>query len=112
MKKTVLSIVLTIVLFATGYSQNSLWSRTSPQKISDLPLVERSSQVQKSELFHLNYDVMKSMLQQAPNRNVSNTSNVIMAFPLADGTMANFRMFEAPVMEAELAARYPSSKSY
>lgn len=112
MKKIVLSIVLTIVFFASGYSQNSLWSKTTPQRVADLPLVERASSPLQSELFHLNLNAMKSLLLQAPNREVSSSSNVIIAFPLADGTLANFRMFEAPVMQSELAARYSDSKSY
>ena len=112
MKKIVLSIVLTIVFFATGYSQNPLWTKTTPQRVANLPLVERASSPLQSELFHLNLNAMKSLLQQAPNRETHNSSNVIIAFPLADGTLVNFRMYEAPVMQAELAARYSDSKSY
>lgn len=112
MKKNLLLSVLTIVLFASGYAQNPLWNKTSAQKIANLPLVERASSPLKSEVFHLNLESMKSLLQQAPNRNTVGSSNVIVAFPLADGTLVNFRMFEAPVMASELAARYPDSKSY
>lgn len=112
MKKNLLLSVLTIVLFASGYAQNPLWKKTSAEKVGSLPVVERASTPMKAELFELNLEAMKTSLQQAPHRDEQGSSNVIVAFPLSDGTLANFRMFEAPVMDAELAARYPDSKSY
>lgn len=112
MKKIVLLSILTLVFFANGYSQNPLWNKTTPQRIADLPLLERASNPLKAEYFTLNLEAMKSQLQMAPSRDSQSTSNVIMQFPTADGTLKYFRIFEASVMHPELAARYPDSKSY
>ncbi len=112
MKKVVLLSILTLVFFANGYAQNPLWSKTTPERVAGMPLLERTSTPLVSELWTLNLPAIKSQLQTAPERGSHTSSNVIIPFPLADGTLKYYRIYEASVMHPELAARYPDSKSY
>ena len=112
MKKILLSTVLTMVFFAGGYAQNQLWTRSSVEKASSLPLLEKASAPLKFELFTLNLQNMKNQLQAAPSRDLQTVSNVIIPFPSPDGTLKNYRVYEASVMHPELAARYNMLQSY
>lgn len=74
---------------------------------------ERASQPQKFELFSLDLAALKTKLQTAPLRDNSNgNSNVVISFPNPQGNLDSYRIFESPVMDAALAAKYPGIKSY
>jgi len=51
-------------------------------------------------------------LQQAPMENNEQISTTIISFPNSNGQLERFKIFEAPVMDAALAANYPNIKSY
>lgn len=63
-------------------------------------------------LLTLDMAALKAALAQAPLRAVNTTSSVIVSFPTESGAMERFMIFEAPVFEAELTARYPEIRSY
>ncbi|WP_306349665.1 reprolysin-like metallopeptidase [Flavobacterium sp. '19STA2R22 D10 B1'] len=114
MKKTLLLLLAVIVFSLEGYSQQSkLWTLTNESTTSTLEKVNRDSTPRKFDLFHLNLDLLKNKLQNAPLRNGSGVqSNVIVDFPNAEGKIENYRVYEAPVMHAELSAKHPDIKSY
>jgi len=111
MKKNLLFTISAVLVFVTGFSQNSLWNKTTEDKIRLLNKMDRSSMPRKYELFSLDFSALKLQLQQAPLENVAQ-SNVIIDFPNPDGKLMSYRIYEAPVMEAGLANRYPDIKSY
>lgn len=113
MKKTLLLILMAVFLMSNSYGQkNPLWKKISEQKISALSKMERASMPEQFELFSLDFPALKSQLQQAPMDTQGGQSNVIIGFPDSNGKMDNFRIYEAPVMEAGLADRYQDAKSY
>lgn len=112
MKKLLLFSILTIVFATEGYSQNRLWSKTTVEKTADLTLLDKASTPLKSELFTLNLQNLKTQLQTAPSRDAQVTSTVIIPFPAPDGTLKNYRIYEASVMHPELASRYNEIASY
>ncbi|MBF6608844.1 MAG: T9SS type A sorting domain-containing protein [Flavobacterium sp.] len=112
MKRIVLLCIITIAFFANGYSQNPLWSKTTPERVAGLPVLERNSTVLKSDLWTLNLPAVRAQLETAPARESQVNSNVIIPFPTPDGKLMNYRIYEASVMHPDLAARYPDSKSY
>ena len=112
MKKTLLLSLLTAVFFVSSYGQSSLWNKVSEERISGLEKMDRASMPSQYELFSLDFAAMKSQLQQAPMDSENVTSTVIIAFPNPEGKLQNYRIYEAPVMEAGLANRYQDIKSY
>ncbi|WP_286926147.1 reprolysin-like metallopeptidase [Flavobacterium sp. UBA4197] len=113
MKRQLLFVVSAFCIFASGYAQSSLWSKVSEDKIRMYEKTERTSQPQKFELFSLDLAALKTKLQTAPLRDNSNgNSNVVISFPNPQGNLDSYRIFESPVMDAALAAKYPGIKSY
>lgn len=113
MKRQLLFVVSAFCIFASGYAQSSLWSKVSEDKIRMYEKTERASQPQKFELFSLDFATLKTKLQTAPLRDNSNgNSNVVISFPNPQGNLDSYRIFESPVMDAALAAKYPGIKSY
>jgi subtilisin-like proprotein convertase family protein len=62
----------------------------------------------------LDLGLLKSRLSEAPMRFTPEAENstVTLAIPMPDGTMEEFQMVDAPIMQPELAARYPYIHSY
>ena len=101
-----------MIVFSTGFSQN-LWNETTSERLSALSKMDRESNPLEYKFFNLNFEGLKNQLLQAPSRDVEGlVSNVIIQFPNPDGTMSNYRMYEASVMHPDLASRYPDIKSY
>jgi len=113
MKLKILVTVVAILTFSLGFSQGNIWTKIDEGRIKESEKIERVSVPGEYQLFHLNYETLKSQLQLAPTRNASGVlSNVIVAFPNAEGNLENYRIYEASVMEAELAEKHPEIQSY
>lgn len=109
--KKLLPLIVFVLMFSAGYSQ-SLWTKTSADKLGVVEKADRSSMPQKYQIFHLNFSGLKSQLQLAPSREANEVSNVIIAFPNALGKMENYRIYESSVMAPELAKAHPEIQSY
>lgn len=112
MKHTLLSVAL---LACTGFSfaqsGKSPWKASAPK--NGIAVFENRTTLPTKNLFELDVSSLKQELTKAPNRNSGrNTSNTIVSFPNSEGEIEQFRVFNAPVMDPELAARYPEIKSY
>lgn len=112
MKHTLLSVAL---LACTGFSfaQNgkSPWKASALKK--EIAIFENRTPLPTKNLFELDVNSLKQELSKAPQRFAGkNSSNVIISFPNADGINERFQIFDAPVMEPALAAKYPEIKSY
>lgn len=112
MKKTLLLLLFTVLFFGSGYAQSSLWSRVSEERISGLSKMDRAATPSQFELFSLNYNELKSQLQQAPLASNGVQSNVIITFPNPEGVLESFRIYETSEMHPDLAIRYSDIKSY
>lgn len=111
MKKNLLFTISAVLVFVTGFGQSSLWNKTSEDNVKLLIKTDRASVPRKYELFSLNFNALKLQLQQAPLENQAQ-SNVIIDFPNPNGELMHYRIYDAPIMEAGLANKYPNIKSY
>ncbi|MBF6608843.1 MAG: T9SS type A sorting domain-containing protein [Flavobacterium sp.] len=111
MKRILPVSLLLIFVFSGTYAQEGLWSITSPERASSLVKLDRASTATAYDLYTLDMPMLKNRLQSAPERGVFSDSNVIVTFPTPNG-LENYRIWQAPVMHPDLAARYPDSKSY
>ncbi|RDI10327.1 reprolysin-like metallopeptidase [Flavobacterium sp. AG291] len=112
MKKRLLIVMASVVFMSGAYAQNALWNRTEGKNISPTELSDRASVPSEYHLYQLNLPLLKSQLANAPMRGGKVASGVIIQFPDGNGELKSFKMFEAPVMQPGLAAKYPDMKSY
>ncbi|MDR6969134.1 hypothetical protein J2X31_003161 [Flavobacterium arsenatis] len=114
MKSKLLVTVVAILTFSFGNSQNDLWSNISKERINESDKLERVSIPSEYQVFQLDLEGLKNQLKAAPSRDFSNptVSNVIVAFPNAEGNLEKYRIYESSVMEAELAEKHPEIQSY
>ena len=100
---------LSCILFAAfGFGQNS-WSKTNAVPKDNLS--HRQVQPKKFSLYSLKLEKIKDDLSKVPMRFSKDQSHVI-TFPTSDGKFREYIVQEAPVMEAELQAKYPEIRSY
>jgi subtilisin-like proprotein convertase family protein len=111
MKKNLLFTFSALLVFVASFAQGSLWNKTSEDRVKLLTKMERASMPREYKLYFLDFNALKTQLQQAPSENAG-YSNVIVAFPDQNGELKSYRIYDAPVVEAGLAAKYPDLKSY
>lgn len=109
MKKT---FTLLLLLAGTlGALAQNFWSTAVASQTLGFEKWERNAVPQKQQFFHLEFEAFKTALATAPPRSAA-TSTLVLSFPNAKGQLERFRIFKAPVMHPELAARYPNNQSY
>ena len=107
---SLLSLLAVILLQPQqAVAQRVLWS-DSPQT----PAAARATTAHLTQYRAVSFQLkaLKQTLQQAPGAGTARTSATVLLLPLPDGTSARFRVAEVLVMAPELAARYPSIKTY
>ncbi len=105
--------LLILILFGintTLFSQNA-WTNTSERNIQLSENCIRYTIPEHGATFSLNLRRIKTQLLLAPMEN-SRSRGVIIELPLPDGTFDSFTVFESPVMQEALAAKFPSIKTY
>jgi len=112
MKKLVLFFL--IMLFSNNFfGQNKFWQKTEEGKILNLEKFDRRTIPTKYDLYSLDFDTFRQVLQTAPERgNALNFSNVVIEFPNPNGAIEKYRIYEASVMHPSLQAQFPEMRSY
>jgi hypothetical protein len=111
-KLTTFITAMGITIFAQAQQAKQLWSPINEKEIN--PIGPRVIVPQKYVTYHLVGDNLKDVLWTAPHEDAVRLqdSKVIVALPMPDGTMKNYRVVYAPVMAPELAAAYPNIKTF
>jgi hypothetical protein len=112
MKTQKLLSLFLILVINTIYGQRASWEKTSEEQLKTFPKMERANMPSKFELFTINLDRLKLDLANAPVDIINSESNVVISFPNSNGELESYKVFEAPIMEEALAARYSNIKSY
>ena len=111
MKKIIFEVFL-LLSAITAYGQGN-WDKTIAESRDDVVFV--ASHIPYAyQLFSIDTSEINTTLQDAPMRYSSNlkNSNTILEFPNKAGKMQGFKIQEAPIMEAALAAQFPMIKTY
>lgn len=107
LKKIYTFFILMTVAYSGWAQQNSLWTM-EPNLEVHVP-GQRQLFPNQYSLFSLNTNQLKSLQQFIPS---DENGTFIIDLPAPDGRLKQFRVFEAPMMEAPLAAKYPQIKTY
>jgi len=111
MKNKLLSIaLLAITSFSLAQNKQSAWTATNGK--ANTSVIANKQNLTNPKLFELNVAELQQELANAPQRFSSGKSNIIVAFPNAEGVLERYRIKESSNMDPALAARYPEIKSY
>lgn len=97
---------------AVSNSPDNVWTDVSTQTLRVAG--EQLIQPNKYRTLTLNSNALADILAAAPLEftNAAAQSPVELTLPLSDGEYGRFRIVESPIMEPELAAKYPNIKTY
>ena len=92
--------------------QTKLWQQIDESRVQLRG--GRSVIPEKYLVFRLNQPFLQTSLAELPleNTDAARTKQTIMEIPQPDGTIERFRMEETPVLSPELAAQYPTWKTF
>lgn len=106
---TLILILFTSTLFG---QQKNLWSRMTESGIRKSDL-QGDRNVSNYSTYALDLESLKNELKTAPKKeSLVHKSYKKLVFPDSKGRMVTYLVKEAPVMDAELARKYPNNKSY
>jgi Metallo-peptidase family M12B Reprolysin-like/Secretion system C-terminal sorting domain len=111
MKKNLFFSVVATVLCTMSYGQN-LWKKTAEESLSRQSKMDRASTPIDYKLFSLDFETLKSNLKNLPLDLTGKQSNVVLSFPNPEGYLDQYYIYDAPVMDPALAAKYPGINSY
>ncbi len=105
MKKLVPRVISLLVLIHVGasFAQTTLWQDVTP-------LAKSSSDYSTSRYYDSNNRALRDLLNRVPGETSGQTETIYL--PMPGGSIARFSIVESPIMEAELAAKYPDIKTY
>jgi hypothetical protein len=96
---------------ALAVSGDRVW-----QAIDEAPLLasptERWLVPQTYRTFRLDASALRGILDRAPAEFTAAPAAAILTIPMPNGTFARFAISDSPIMEAELAAKFPDIKTY
>ena len=113
------SIGLLMVFFAVSFqlsfaNNSNPWTPKSEKVFARISM-ERQIIPKKYKTFHLNLPELQELLSTAPMRfsgEAETQEPVVLQLPMPNGEMARFQIFDAPIMEPGLAAKFPMIHSY
>jgi len=98
------------------FAQNArnFWKPVAEQNIQLPENAERRLQPVRYHTFQMDYPAMVKALDLAPMEftQAARQQPLLLDIPLADGTMRSFQVWESPIMEPELTAKYPEIRTY
>lgn len=113
MRKISLLFALVLIAFTAMSQQGSNWTTVNESSISQ-NLFTKHIKPNVYSIVKLNEPSLTQELRNSPSerRVTVSQSTFIVTVPVPGGKLERFRVVEAPVMDAALAARYPEIKSY
>ena len=94
-------------------SSNGLWQDVNPKSLSNVRIRQQHGPHLYRSL-KLNTDSLKTLLRRAPAESpgTNQSERIILSLPLPNGGFSRFNIQDSPIMEEQLANRYPEIKTY
>ena len=114
MKKITLLLLFSFLFIFILTAQNTtseLWTKLNERQFDKASLVV---QPQQYEIYQLKLEALKTQLAECKNRqDISSKSDYItIDFPVFGMNLLSFGLFETPIMETALQAKYPDIRTY
>ena len=106
-----LSAFLCLLISLCLTAQNSLWTDIDETQIALLRNSEQKSLPSQYRAVSLQFEGLSKILSQSPLE-FKGKKGMMIPLPMPDGSFEEFEIWESPIMEKGLAARYPSIKTY
>ena len=100
-----LSIAVMLIASAATQAAQVIWQPIDPV------ISLRGTDRQPAAYFSVDLDALKQRLSIAPHQALQDISKEI-ELPMPDGNLARFGLIEAPIMQPDLARKYPEIKTY
>jgi len=107
-------LLLLILFFSFSlFAQTNNWQIKNERDLTTLSKVRRANTPKNYKIFSLNLENFKNQLLNAPVRGsfLGRSTHEIL-LPNADGKTERYHVMETPIMEQELADKFPMIKSY
>lgn len=108
-KYLIVLFFLPLISFSQG---KSFWKVSNNTNLNQDQLLERKSTPSVYDIYTLDLNGLKQLLSEAPKRDLNSSSNVVIQFPGAAGEMENFEVYNASILDSELAIHHPEIQSY
>jgi len=105
-------LVLTLITITFAVEGRELWVDVDARSLS--MTADRRIVPEKYRTLRLDRGMLNNVLAAARpeiERDVTSGSNII-ELPMPDGSFAKFRFFDSPIMETELAAKFPEIRTF
>jgi hypothetical protein len=106
---------LTLFLFIVLHvNAQSFWKKSDESGFQLRSTESRSIIPDKYQTFTLDFQGLKTYLANAPLEmsDAKKSETLLLEIPMPNGKTELFKVYESPVMESEISARYPDIKSY
>jgi len=106
--------LIVLLLTVSSVDAQSFWKKSDESRFQLRSTESRSIIPDKYQTFTLDFQGLKAYLANAPMEltDSKNSDVMLLEIPMADGKTEMFKVYESPVMESEISARYPNIKSY
>lgn len=101
-----------LVIFSYDLLGQNFWRHVDENMDLSLREVQRDVVPVQYSAFHLDIENIRSYLSKAPEQFNRKGSSLLLYIPMPEGNFMPFDVVYSPVMEPELAARYPMIRSY
>ena len=106
-------LILTLLFSFSLFAQTNNWQLKNERELIFSTKVRRATIPKNYKIFSLNLENFKAQLLNAPVRgNFTGRSSHEILLPNADGKIERYYVMETPIMEQELADKFPMIKSY
>ncbi|MGO2102981.1 MAG: reprolysin-like metallopeptidase [Psychroflexus halocasei] len=110
LKLPLLLVMILMINFTSA--QESYWSQIDENKLEQDEILETFYEVKSKSTYHLNFDVIKSELTNAPFRFEATESQVQIEIPNENGDINTYKIFKVRTMSDELSEKFPEINSY
>ncbi|MGE5355147.1 MAG: reprolysin-like metallopeptidase [Deltaproteobacteria bacterium] len=104
--------LLFLLFFSVSINAQNFWKKIDDRAIISLREADRGIIPEKYSSFSIDITAMAQYLKDIPREFNTNRESKLLYIPMPEGNFMPFDVVDSPVMEQELAEKYPEIRSY